>query len=217
MSLNGIAVNPVTSLPVWNTGESVFFTKYNVRLEFESSDGYPGSSGNLFSQNGYLYLTNMRVVYMPSPPIPGTIALTIPLKNLLNGKLVRPWIGSNSYQGLVIPVPNGGLNDEGSIKLYFEKGGGFEFSSAYTMLRSRIAEDVVPFEEPLPLYSTEHGVSGPTYAPSGSSSQPNEGAFLYTTPTSGIPTAKPYQQSEQLPAFQQNPLRPDQENYDRKS
>ncbi|KAH9250448.1 hypothetical protein BASA81_011787, partial [Batrachochytrium salamandrivorans] len=56
MSLNATALDPVTSLPVWNTGEKVFITQDNVRLECESGDGYPGSTGSLYSKQGCLYL-----------------------------------------------------------------------------------------------------------------------------------------------------------------
>ncbi|KAJ1332609.1 hypothetical protein BSLG_008238 [Batrachochytrium salamandrivorans] len=96
----------------------------NVRLECESGDGYPGSTGSLYSKQGCLYLTNMRAVYIPSPPIPGLSSLTIPLLNLTRWR--------------------------------------FEFSSAFTQLRSRISPDAIPYEEPLPLYHNvaEAGASG---------------------------------------------------------
>ncbi|KAH6562298.1 hypothetical protein BASA60_011166 [Batrachochytrium salamandrivorans] len=162
MSLNATALDPVTSLPVWNTGEKVFITQDNVRLECESGDGYPGSTGSLYSKQGCLYLTNMRAVYIPSPPIPGLSSLTIPLLNLTKGKLVQPWLGPNRYDGVVTPVPGGGLENDGELKLFFQGGGGFEFSSAFTQLRSRISPDAIPYEEPLPLYHNvaEAGASG---------------------------------------------------------
>eukprot|EP00842_Homolaphlyctis_polyrhiza_P005146 jgi/Hompol1/5632/HPOL_001998-RA len=52
-------------------------------------------------------------------------------------------------------IAGGGIKqEEGQIKFTFNAGGGFEFSSSFVQLRSRLGDDVAPYEEPLPIYES---------------------------------------------------------------
>ncbi|KAI8929458.1 hypothetical protein BC831DRAFT_443690 [Entophlyctis helioformis] len=152
-----------------------------IELDVQASDAnYPGQMGTFFARDGTLYLTNIRVVYLPKPMLPTFRSFEFPIQNLRDGKLLQPWFSANRYEGrsyhaishhatalaaaeltrwmsvgsaTVKPVTNGGLQNDVALKLTFNKGGGFEFSSAFVQLRSRISGEALPYEEPLPLYS----------------------------------------------------------------
>jgi hypothetical protein len=150
MSLNA-AVLDTDNKPCLVEGERLFFVQDNVELQYESGTGYPGQGHNYHVQGGVLYLTNVRVVYVPIG-FKFLKSLNIPLPNLKQGKLIQPWWDANRYEGIVEPVPNGGLRLEGSLKFIFRSGGGFEFSSIFLQLRARISDHDAINEEPLPLY-----------------------------------------------------------------
>ncbi|KAI8908716.1 hypothetical protein DFJ77DRAFT_513323 [Powellomyces hirtus] len=152
MSLNGAILNP-DGTPVLIVGEKLFLNQGGVLMEYESGNGYPGQGNNFYSQKGHLFLTNRRVIYVSHPPMDYFRNLNVPLENLKGGTLQQPWFQANCYQATVQPVPNGGLTLQGQVKFSFKEGGGFEFSSMFMQLRSRVTGDTLPHEEPLPLYS----------------------------------------------------------------
>jgi hypothetical protein len=112
------------------------------------------SSGTYASRNGTLYLTNQRILYIPEPQQPHFSSLSIPVRNVRNGKFVQPWLVANYYECIVLPVPNGGIpaHMEGSFS--FTKGGAFEFSTIYRQIMERLQEtgEVPTVAEPLPAY-----------------------------------------------------------------
>ncbi len=153
MSLNG-AVLDEDNKPNLAQGEKLFFVQDDVDLEYESGTGYPGQGHNYHCTKGCLYLSNIRVIYVPVG-YQFFKNLNIPLPNLKHGKLIQPWWDANRYEGIVEPVPNGGLRLEGSLKFIFRSGGGFEFSSIFLQLRARISDSDAIHEEPLPLYESQ--------------------------------------------------------------
>ncbi|KAI8813144.1 hypothetical protein BJ742DRAFT_660842, partial [Cladochytrium replicatum] len=139
MSINGAMLNADGS-PILISGEKLFYSTTGVRLELESGSGYPGSSNNLSLnfKTGSIVVTNLRIIYVPLAPMPSFKNLNIPLEHLRGGKLVQPWFDANRYEATVLPVPFGGLNEQAQVKFSFKDGGGFEFSSIYEQLRSRL-------------------------------------------------------------------------------
>ncbi|KAJ1342045.1 hypothetical protein BSLG_003362 [Batrachochytrium salamandrivorans] len=98
----------------------------------------------------YLACTDMDILLYLLPPI------------TLKSNALRISLGIILFEQQQRKVPGGGLENDGELKLFFQGGGGFEFSSAFTQLRSRISPDAIPYEEPLPLYHNvaEAGASG---------------------------------------------------------
>ncbi|CAG8486970.1 7550_t:CDS:2 [Ambispora gerdemannii] len=93
----GDAKNPV---PLPLPEEEFFFSKKKVSLALElGSNGYPGNGGQL-KADGIIHITNQR------PTVEHLKSLSIPLKNLRDGKLAQPWFGANYYTATVLPVPN---------------------------------------------------------------------------------------------------------------
>jgi hypothetical protein len=86
MALNAAEiVVPDTGLPTLtlSPGERLFHQSQGVRMDYESGSGYPGEGHSYFSDRGLLFLTNARVVYVPTPPTPFLQSLSAPLENLL--------------------------------------------------------------------------------------------------------------------------------------
>ncbi|RKO85481.1 hypothetical protein BDK51DRAFT_32465 [Blyttiomyces helicus] len=187
MSLNGAVLLSPDNSPALIQGEKSFLVQAGVRMEFDSANPYPGRQGYSFTAVGTLHLTNIRVIYVPRILQETMKNINIPLENLRDGKLYQPWFDANRYEANVIPVPNGGLSQPGRIKWAFKEGGGFEFSSIFMQLRSRITGESLPQEEPLPLYDPSNA---PPPANAGSSS---------STPTPALPFPLP-------PAFSESGL-----------
>ncbi|KAI8816963.1 uncharacterized protein EV422DRAFT_543731 [Fimicolochytrium jonesii] len=167
MSLNGAIFSP-DGTPVLVAGEKLFLNQGGVMLEYESGNGYPGQGNNFYSQKGTLFLTNRRVIYVSVPQMDFFQNLNVPLDCLKEGKFQQPWLQSNYYEATVQPIPNGGLTLPGRAKFSFKEGGGFEFSSMFMQLRSRLTGDTLPHEESLPMYTPVANA-----APSGSASASN--------------------------------------------
>ncbi|KAI8846094.1 hypothetical protein BC829DRAFT_399222 [Chytridium lagenaria] len=142
--------------PVLIQGERTFFTQDGVMMDYLSGNGYPGQGHHYYCVKGKLYLTNRRVIYVPPKPQAFFDTLTVPLPNLQEGKLVQPWFGANRYEGVCVPVPNGGLPVAGTVTWTFKEGGAFEFSTFHRQLTSRI-EGTAPYQQSeddfLPAYA----------------------------------------------------------------
>ncbi|TPX35781.1 hypothetical protein SmJEL517_g01916 [Synchytrium microbalum] len=166
MSINGATLQADNKTPVLIQAEKLFYSQDGIRFEFEgASGGYPGNLASYSSKTGSLYLTNLRMIYVPTPLLETLKTFNVPLENVRDGKFVQPWFDANRYEGMlcdllfgslisssaVIPVPHGGLKERGTMKLTFREGGGFEFSSIFQQLRSRITGEPAQFEN-LPAY-----------------------------------------------------------------
>ncbi|CAG8586944.1 882_t:CDS:2 [Diversispora eburnea] len=116
-------------------------------------------------------LPREKIIFISRPTLSHFKSLSIPLLNLKEGKLQQPWFGANYYQAIVIPVLNGGLSSPGQMKITFKEGGGFEFSTYYNEMISRLSETegtIPEHAEPLPTYTprenAEHSSSPLTAA-----------------------------------------------------
>ena len=81
MSLNGADLN-AQNVPVWVQGEKLFYSQSGVQLDYESGSGYPGEGHNYYAATGILYLSNIRVVYVPNPIPQFFQNFNIPLEHL---------------------------------------------------------------------------------------------------------------------------------------
>lgn len=73
---------------------------------------------------GSIFLTNYRMVFVPSKPTPTITAIEIPLLFISNEKMSQPIFGANNLSGLVTPVdapPNS--SERITWKLSFTNGG----------------------------------------------------------------------------------------------
>lgn len=81
MSLNASQLD-ANGVPVLVPGERLFSQTRGVKMDYESGSGYPGEGHCYYANSGVLFLTSVRVVYVPVPPTPFLQNLTVPLELL---------------------------------------------------------------------------------------------------------------------------------------
>ncbi|CEP07283.1 hypothetical protein [Parasitella parasitica] len=159
MSINWVMLTQDGKAPVPLPQEKMFFTQPDVKMVLycnDSAGGYPGHSEAYFkSDKGTVILSNQRIIYLAEAATTIDFRnLNIPIRNFKNWKLEQPWFGANFVSGVVIPVQNGGLTKNASLKLTFTEGGAIEFTNILRNLLERIEEsNEIPAEyEALPAY-----------------------------------------------------------------
>ncbi|CAO3589177.1 unnamed protein product [Absidia cylindrospora] len=158
MSLNCAMLSADGRLVIPLPQEKSFYSQDTVKLVLDCSEnGYPGTSTGYWSSQGLLYLSNRRIVFIPSSPTEQFQSLNIPILHLKNWTLEQPWFGANYIEGIVIPVPGGGLVKNGKLTLTFREGGAIEFTTILQNLMERMSEinEVPSHHEPLPTYHAD--------------------------------------------------------------
>ncbi|EEB05168.1 WW domain binding protein-2 [Schizosaccharomyces japonicus yFS275] len=116
----------------------------------------PPSNKSWTSTSGKLYLTNKRLIYVPTTSTDDFKSFQTPICNLKDTKLNQPFFGANYYSGLVVPVQNGGIPSDAEMRLQFNEGGIFDFVESLQRLIQRYQEvgnvGHVQHLEPLPPY-----------------------------------------------------------------
>jgi hypothetical protein len=117
-------------------GETFACMRRNMELEFEA----PGFK---VKAKGTLYLTTVRMTFVPEKPSSGLPAIDIPLQGITEEDACQPIFGANYLKGTVAPVPNRGLVGPAKFKLYFMSGGCTVFWRAFfaIMEKYRMADE----------------------------------------------------------------------------
>lgn len=119
--------------------------------------GYPGSGQQLLIVKGSVFISNIRVLYLPHVTTVSFQSLSIPLQNLEDGKLSESWLGLGgcTYSGSVKSVQDEGFtNPWGIIKLSFSSSSqGPDFKNTFDHMCSRLGAAPMQYVEPLPTYS----------------------------------------------------------------
>lgn len=177
MSINRVPLSQTTSQPIWNSEEKVYFIKEKVELEFKTNNTYPSNvNSNLYSKQGNLFITNLRVVYVTQPQSPFFATFEFPLSNGSNVQYIQPWFQANrvevdvrrvlahssptnrtpTHTGRLIDADASqpDLPDDGVALLTFNAGGAFEAYTYIKQLQSSLEETPqYALEEHLPAYS----------------------------------------------------------------
>ncbi|KAI9688330.1 MAG: hypothetical protein M1822_001278 [Bathelium mastoideum] len=146
MSINWVMLadhGGFTPLP----GEQTLYTSPpRTSLSLQSLGKHTGADAfSISSSAGCIYLTNRRIVYLPSTPTPTLQSLTVPLLNLHDTHVTAPWFGPNVWASLVQPVSGGGLPAQHAafeLRLTFRDGGAFDFHTAFERIKERLQQAV---------------------------------------------------------------------------
>lgn len=96
------------------------------------------------SSTGTAYITNQRVVYIPTTKTPDFESFACPIANLHDTHVAPPLFGPNAWKAIVQPVANGGLGGGGGggggveLKLVFKDGGASDFSTIFERLKEKV-------------------------------------------------------------------------------
>jgi hypothetical protein len=81
--------------------------------------GYPGAGGNFYGE-GKLFITNLRVIFVPNRPTPSFHSFFLPLVGIHDPKLDVPFLlGKTTIEGKVAPIVGAGLMGTGSFSITF--------------------------------------------------------------------------------------------------
>ncbi|POS88045.1 hypothetical protein EPUL_000302, partial [Erysiphe pulchra] len=108
------------------------------------------------SDGGVVYITNQRLVYLPSNPKPALKSFSCPILNLQDAHVRAPFFGANSWFCSCKPVAGGGIPTAFpivEIKLIFRDGGAFDFHSIFEEIKERLYQAYSVAQE-----TTSHGI-----------------------------------------------------------
>lgn len=97
------------------------------------------------SSAGVVYLTNRRIIYLPSSPTPALQSFAAPILNLHDTHVTAPWIGPNVWTAVLQPVQGGGIPPQHAaleLKITFKDGGAFDFHTRYERVKERLQQAV---------------------------------------------------------------------------
>jgi len=158
-----------SSAPIPRIGEIFIYSQDCIHFQVESGPGYPGLGGNYYS-NGTIFLSNLRIVFVPSRPQPiiGVAGQTefrsfvMELSRIYNERFNQPIFGANNFMGTVQNVSGGGLLSPGNFKITFKNGGESRFVELFyhfieeirrnpPIEESNLSTNPIPFVTELPL------------------------------------------------------------------
>ncbi|XXG95921.1 hypothetical protein Hte_002197 [Hypoxylon texense] len=135
---------------------------------------------NIRSESGTAYITNQRLIYLPSKPTDQFKSFSSKILGCQDTRMNSSWIGPWYWEASVRPVPDGNIPPEFPrviLKLTFKDGGSSEFEAKFVELKSRlhhaaqIAEESgqsnwaqTVHDEQLPEYSAPEGSDNPNQA-----------------------------------------------------
>ncbi|KAI5866238.1 hypothetical protein GGS23DRAFT_376507 [Durotheca rogersii] len=135
---------------------------------------------NIKSESGTAYITNQRLIYLPSKPTDQFKSFSSKILGCQDSRMCSSWIGPWYWEASVRPVPDGNIPPEFprvNLRLTFKDGGSSEFESKFVELKARlhhaaqIAEESgqsnwaqTVHDEQLPEYSGPQGSNNPNQA-----------------------------------------------------
>jgi len=128
--------------------EHVIFTSPpRTSLSIKPPTSYSGTESPFLvsSSAGCIYLTNQRIVYLPSQQTPQLQSFAAPLLNIRDSHVSAPFFGPNVWTALVHPVSGGGIPPAlpaVEIKVIFKEGGAFDFHMNFERIKDRLAQAV---------------------------------------------------------------------------
>ncbi|GAD97084.1 hypothetical protein NFIA_104810 [Paecilomyces variotii No. 5] len=124
----------------------IYTSPPRTSFSLQPPSGYSGrESFSLQSNGGLVYLTNQRIVYLPSQPSQGLQSFSAPLLNLHDTHVSAPFFGPNVWTALVHPVAGGGIPSSlpaVQLKMSFKEGGAFDFHSNFERVKERLQQAV---------------------------------------------------------------------------
>ncbi|KAL0941917.1 ww-domain ligand protein [Colletotrichum truncatum] len=122
------------------------------------------------SDNGTVYITTQRVIYIPAKPTAEFKSFHAPILNCEDTYVGSPFFGAWYWSATVVPVAGGGVPADiprVELKLSFKEGGHSEFRQRFEELKERLehvrrlqletGQTVNIPDEPLPAYEATEG------------------------------------------------------------
>ncbi|KAI0999616.1 hypothetical protein K3495_g8582 [Podosphaera aphanis] len=202
MSINWVMIAPDSPGFVKLPNERLIYTS-PPRTSLELTASSPNPQTRLFSiksDAGVVYVTNQRLVYLPTVPTSTFKSFSCPILNLQDTHVCSPLFGPNYWVGQCQPVPGGGIPANylfADLKLTFREGGTYDFVTAFEQIKEHLyqarstAQETSTYGmhqtnidlEQLPAYQRERG-TGPDYiySPSSEAGAPQLSVSVNSSP-----------------------------------
>ncbi|KUJ21829.1 uncharacterized protein LY89DRAFT_550248, partial [Mollisia scopiformis] len=125
--------------------ERILFTSPpRVSLQISTPNTFPGAEPlSIKSDAGIVYITNQRIVYLPSSPTPALQSFSSPILNLQDTYVRAPFFGANYWVGTCKPVSGGGIPPAHAaveLKFTFREGGAFDYHTTFEQIKERLQQ-----------------------------------------------------------------------------
>ncbi|TVY62881.1 UPF0664 stress-induced protein [Lachnellula suecica] len=137
-----VMTNPGSEGFIKLPNEQILFTSPpRTSLQLSTANPYPGNQPySAKSDGGVVYITNQRIVYLPSSPTPELQSFSSPILNLQDTHVRSPFFGANYWTAAVKPVSGGGIpptNSALELRFTFREGGAFDFHTTFEQIKER--------------------------------------------------------------------------------
>ncbi|KAL3489343.1 hypothetical protein BJX62DRAFT_155656 [Aspergillus germanicus] len=144
MSINWVMLDEAKGFVHLPNERLLYTSPPRTSFALQPLPSYTGSEKlSLQSSDGKLYLTNQRVVYIPSQRTPGLESFSAPLLNLHDSHISVPFFGPNAWNAVVQPVPGGGIPSSlpaVHAKITFKDGGASDFHTKFERMKERFQQ-----------------------------------------------------------------------------
>jgi hypothetical protein len=124
----------------------LFESPPRTTLTLQTPNTYPGKEPFALNSNGGIaYLTNQRVVYLPTASSPRLQSFAAPILNLQDTHVSAPFFGPNVWTGILIPVAGGGIPPQHpyvEIKMTFRDGGAYDFHTKFVNIKETLSQQI---------------------------------------------------------------------------
>ncbi|CZS95975.1 uncharacterized protein RAG0_05453 [Rhynchosporium agropyri] len=125
--------------------ERILFTSPSrTSLQISTPNTFPGAQPfNVKSDAGVVYITNQRIVYLPSIPTPELQSFSSPILNLQDTFVRAPFFGANYWIALCKPVDGGNIPPTHAgveLRFTFRDGGAFDFHTLFEQIKERLCQ-----------------------------------------------------------------------------
>ncbi|EED24363.1 hypothetical protein TSTA_077290 [Talaromyces stipitatus ATCC 10500] len=146
MSLNWVMLSGKDGFVRLPNEHIIYTSPPRTALSLKPPSSWQGKEAfSISSSSGCLYLTNQRIVYLPSQPSEQMQSFTAPLLNLHDSHVSAPFFGPNAWTVLAQPVPGGGIPAPlqlVELKVTFKEGGAFDFHTNFERIKDRLQQAV---------------------------------------------------------------------------
>ncbi|ELR09867.1 hypothetical protein VC83_06482 [Pseudogymnoascus destructans] len=149
MSINWVMVSPESTEPfVKLPNERILYRspiRTSLTLSSPSNTHSSTQPWSVSSDGGVAYITNQRIVYIPTTSSPSLTSFSCPILNLHDTYVRAPFFGANYWTASVRPVAGGGTPPSLALidlRMTFREGGAFDYHNVFELIKERLYEAV---------------------------------------------------------------------------
>jgi len=138
-----VMVSPTQEGFVKLPNEKVLYTSPpRTTLALSTPNSFPGAQPwSVKSDGGIVYVTNQRIVYLPTTPTPELQNFSCPILNLQDTYVRAPFFGANYWTAVVRPVAGGGIPPSHpyvELRMTFREGGAYDYHTTFEQIKERL-------------------------------------------------------------------------------